>query len=139
MVCLHCIHLSLFKDFSELFERLTEEEQNEVNNCFNARGPRYFWPLFLQLACHLKLSIYHVSLTERLFSHTSSKVLVLHEPSNIEISKEKFQCLRPGRWLNDEVTLAEYAEQTSVILSFTRMSDYISVHDDDKYILFVGY
>jgi len=103
LVCLHCIHLSLFKDFSELFERLTVEEQNEVNNCFNARGPRYFWPLFLQLACHLKLSIYHVSLTERLFSHTSSKVLVLHEPSNIEISKEKFQCLRRGRWLNDEV------------------------------------
>ncbi|KAJ1297178.1 hypothetical protein BS78_01G357800 [Paspalum vaginatum] len=33
----------------------------------------------------------------------STKVLVLHEPSNIEISKEKFQCLRPGRWLNDEV------------------------------------
>ncbi|WVZ56898.1 hypothetical protein U9M48_007366 [Paspalum notatum var. saurae] len=33
----------------------------------------------------------------------SAKVLVLHEPSNIEISKEKFQCLRPGRWLNDEV------------------------------------
>jgi len=28
---------------------------------------------------------------------------VLHELSNIEISKEKFQCLRPGRWLNDEV------------------------------------
>nr|XP_034576906.1 putative ubiquitin-like-specific protease 1B isoform X3 [Setaria viridis] len=33
----------------------------------------------------------------------SSKVLVLHEPSNIEVSKEKFQCLIPGRWLNDEV------------------------------------
>ncbi|EER92289.1 hypothetical protein BDA96_01G399200 [Sorghum bicolor] len=33
----------------------------------------------------------------------SSKVLVLHEPSNIEISKEKFQCLRPRCWLNDEV------------------------------------
>ncbi|XP_066387959.1 putative ubiquitin-like-specific protease 1B isoform X1 [Miscanthus floridulus] len=33
----------------------------------------------------------------------SSKVLALHEPSNIEISKEKFQCLRPRCWLNDEV------------------------------------
>ncbi|KAF8721071.1 hypothetical protein HU200_023486 [Digitaria exilis] len=33
----------------------------------------------------------------------SSKVLVLHEPSNIEITKEKFQCLRPRCWLNDEV------------------------------------
>jgi len=34
---------------------------------------------------------------------SSSKVLVLHEPSNIEVSKEKFQCLRRGCWLNDEV------------------------------------
>ncbi|XP_062211235.1 putative ubiquitin-like-specific protease 1B [Phragmites australis] len=33
----------------------------------------------------------------------SSIVLVLHESSNIEISKEKFRCLRPGGWLNDEV------------------------------------
>ncbi|TVU47088.1 hypothetical protein EJB05_06668 [Eragrostis curvula] len=33
----------------------------------------------------------------------SSKVLVSHESSNIEISKEKFRCLRPGGWLNDEV------------------------------------
>ncbi|KAL6593864.1 hypothetical protein ACP70R_048765 [Stipagrostis hirtigluma subsp. patula] len=33
----------------------------------------------------------------------SSKVLVLHESSNIEVSKEKFRCLRPGGWLNDEV------------------------------------
>jgi hypothetical protein len=42
------------------------------------------------------------------FPHFSSKVLVLHEPSNIEISKEKFQCLRPRCWLNDEVILLLY-------------------------------
>ncbi|GJN31456.1 hypothetical protein PR202_gb19856 [Eleusine coracana subsp. coracana] len=36
-------------------------------------------------------------------SGPSNKVLVLHESSNIEISKEKFRCLRPGGWLNDEV------------------------------------
>jgi len=60
------------EDLSELFKRLTEEEENEVRDCFDAGGP-------------------------------SSKVLVLHQPSNIEVSKEKFQCLRRGRWLNDEV------------------------------------
>lgn len=36
-------------------------------------------------------------------SGSSSKVLVLHEPSNIEISREKIRCLRPHGWLNDEV------------------------------------
>ncbi|CAL4931077.1 unnamed protein product [Urochloa decumbens] len=59
------------EDLSELYKPLTVEEENEVRECFNARGP--------------------------------SKVLVLHESSNIEVSKEKFQCLRPGCWLNDEV------------------------------------
>nr|CAB3500850.1 unnamed protein product [Digitaria exilis] len=38
----------------------------------------------------------------------SSKVLVLHEPSNIEITKEKFQCLRPRCWLNDELAKNGY-------------------------------
>ncbi|KAJ3669520.1 hypothetical protein LUZ60_011470 [Juncus effusus] len=33
----------------------------------------------------------------------SRQVLVTHEPSNIEISREKLQCLRFGAWLNDEV------------------------------------
>ncbi|CAD6216717.1 unnamed protein product [Miscanthus lutarioriparius] len=33
----------------------------------------------------------------------SDKVIVIHEPSNIEITNEKFQCLRPRGWLNDEV------------------------------------
>lgn len=36
-------------------------------------------------------------------SGSSSKVLVLHESSNIEISREKIRCLRPHGWLNDEV------------------------------------
>lgn len=31
------------------------------------------------------------------------KVLVSHESSNIEITGEVLQCLRPGAWLNDEV------------------------------------
>ncbi|MED6144940.1 hypothetical protein PIB30_020236 [Stylosanthes scabra] len=37
------------------------------------------------------------------FSASRRKILVTHEESNIEISGEKFQCLRPGAWLNDEV------------------------------------
>ncbi|KAK2358282.1 Ulp1 peptidase [Trifolium repens] len=39
----------------------------------------------------------------RAFSANRKKVLVAHEKSNIEISGEKFQCLRPSGWLNDEV------------------------------------
>lgn len=31
------------------------------------------------------------------------KIVVIHTPSNIEITKEKLQCLRPRGWLNDEV------------------------------------
>nr|KYP58102.1 Ubiquitin-like-specific protease 1 [Cajanus cajan] len=37
------------------------------------------------------------------FSSNRWKILVNHEKSGIEISGEKFQCLRPGAWLNDEV------------------------------------
>ncbi|XP_057757002.1 ubiquitin-like-specific protease ESD4 isoform X1 [Arachis stenosperma] len=37
------------------------------------------------------------------FSANRRKILVTHDESNIEISGEKFQCLRPGAWLNDEV------------------------------------
>ncbi|KAL9260270.1 Ubiquitin-like-specific protease ESD4-like protein [Drosera capensis] len=33
----------------------------------------------------------------------SKKVLVTHEGSNIQITGELIQCLRPGAWLNDEV------------------------------------
>ncbi|XP_010228634.1 putative ubiquitin-like-specific protease 1B isoform X2 [Brachypodium distachyon] len=38
-----------------------------------------------------------------LYGYGSSEVLVLHESSNIEVSREKFRCLRPHGWLNDEV------------------------------------
>ena len=31
--------------------------------------------------------------------------MVTHENSNIEITGEVLQCLRPGKWLNDEVIL----------------------------------
>uniref|UniRef100_A0ACD5U5U8 Uncharacterized protein n=1 Tax=Avena sativa TaxID=4498 RepID=A0ACD5U5U8_AVESA len=33
----------------------------------------------------------------------SKDILVLHKPSNIEITREKLGCLRPRGWLNDEV------------------------------------
>ncbi|CAM0873139.1 unnamed protein product [Alopecurus aequalis] len=38
-----------------------------------------------------------------LYGSGSSEVLVLHESSNIEVTKEKIRCLRPHGWLNDEV------------------------------------
>ncbi|KAK7329442.1 hypothetical protein VNO77_23611 [Canavalia gladiata] len=37
------------------------------------------------------------------FKANRKKILVTHENSNIEITGEKFQCLGPGAWLNDEV------------------------------------
>ncbi|XP_019433453.1 PREDICTED: ubiquitin-like-specific protease ESD4 isoform X1 [Lupinus angustifolius] len=40
---------------------------------------------------------------ENAFSANRRRILVTHENSNIEISTEKLQCLRPGVWLNDEV------------------------------------
>ncbi|KAG6593970.1 Ubiquitin-like-specific protease ESD4, partial [Cucurbita argyrosperma subsp. sororia] len=40
---------------------------------------------------------------EAALSANRSKVLVTHENSNIEITAQALQCLRPGAWLNDEV------------------------------------
>ncbi|XP_024022610.1 ubiquitin-like-specific protease ESD4 [Morus notabilis] len=40
---------------------------------------------------------------KRAFSANRRKVLVAHENSNIEITGQLLQCLRPGAWLNDEV------------------------------------
>ncbi|XP_026655903.2 ubiquitin-like-specific protease ESD4 isoform X2 [Phoenix dactylifera] len=38
-----------------------------------------------------------------LHGRNSREVLVIHEPSNIEITREILQCLSCGAWLNDEV------------------------------------
>ncbi|XP_023549234.1 ubiquitin-like-specific protease ESD4 [Cucurbita pepo subsp. pepo] len=40
---------------------------------------------------------------ERALSTNRRRVLVTHENSNIEITGETLQCLRPAAWLNDEV------------------------------------
>ncbi|KHN14618.1 Ubiquitin-like-specific protease ESD4 [Glycine soja] len=40
---------------------------------------------------------------ERAFSANRWRILVTHKNSNIEITGEKFQCLRPAGWLNDEL------------------------------------
>ncbi|XP_062175471.1 ubiquitin-like-specific protease ESD4 isoform X3 [Alnus glutinosa] len=40
---------------------------------------------------------------EHAFKSNRRQVLVTHENSNIEITGEFLQCLRPGAWLNDEV------------------------------------
>ncbi|RLN35518.1 sentrin-specific protease 1-like isoform X1 [Panicum miliaceum] len=34
----------------------------------------------------------------------SNEIIVMHVPSNTEITKEKLECLRPRGWLNDELT-----------------------------------
>lgn len=55
--------------------------------------------------CFVPLSAEEVAeVTSKLLSKSNrGKVLVSHEISNIDITWEKFQCLRPGGWLNDEV------------------------------------
>ncbi|XP_045786861.1 ubiquitin-like-specific protease ESD4 [Trifolium pratense] len=55
------------------------------------------WEPFVPLTKEEKVEV------ARAFSADRKKVLVAHEKSNIEISGEKFQCLRPSGWLNDEV------------------------------------
>ncbi|GAU11170.1 hypothetical protein TSUD_197940 [Trifolium subterraneum] len=55
------------------------------------------WEPFVPLTKEEKVEV------ARAFSANRKKVLVAHEQSNIEISSEKFQCLRPSGWLNDEV------------------------------------
>ncbi|MCH99207.1 ubiquitin-like-specific protease ESD4-like, partial [Trifolium medium] len=55
------------------------------------------WEPFVPLTKEEKVEV------ARAFSANRKKVLVAHEKSNIEISAEKFQCLRPSGWLNDEV------------------------------------
>ncbi|CAL0301611.1 unnamed protein product [Lupinus luteus] len=44
-----------------------------------------------------------ISEVEKALYAKRKKILVTHENSNIEINAEKFQCLRQGAWLNDEV------------------------------------
>jgi len=42
--------------------------------------------------------------------------MVIHEPSNIEITNEKLQCLRPRGWLNDEVNILSIPFSSEIIL-----------------------
>ncbi|XP_009598752.1 ubiquitin-like-specific protease ESD4 isoform X1 [Nicotiana tabacum] len=53
---------------------------------------------FVQLDKEEKAEVSHA-----LSNYSRSKVLVTHENSNIDITGEILQCLRPRAWLNDEV------------------------------------
>lgn len=46
------------------------------------------------------------------------RVLVTHENSNIEITGELLQCLRPGAWLNDEVTTVNMSDVGGFYIMF---------------------
>ncbi|KAE9609598.1 hypothetical protein Lal_00006733 [Lupinus albus] len=53
--------------------------------------------LFVPLTKEEKAEVAHAFCVKR------KEALVTHEKSNIEISVDKFRCLMPGAWLNDEV------------------------------------
>ncbi|KAG1326251.1 ubiquitin-like-specific protease ESD4 [Cocos nucifera] len=53
---------------------------------------------FIPLTDEEEEDVYHA-----LHGRNSREVLVIHEPSNIEITREVLQCLSCGAWLNDEV------------------------------------
>ncbi|XP_068658885.1 ubiquitin-like-specific protease ESD4 [Aristolochia californica] len=76
--------LSAFKLF---FKRPTEEAKEDVTRDL-------FTPLTEQE---------EDDVSRALRGSNSFELLVTHESSNIEITREKMQCLRPGAWLNDEV------------------------------------
>ncbi|KAJ3683714.1 hypothetical protein LUZ60_013941 [Juncus effusus] len=66
-----------------------EEEEDQEENLYE---------LFFPLTGEDEEAVY-----DALYGRDSGKVLVTHENSNIEISKQIIRCLRPGGWLNDEV------------------------------------
>ncbi|XP_068661555.1 ubiquitin-like-specific protease ESD4 isoform X2 [Aristolochia californica] len=76
--------LSAFKLFSK---RPVEEAKEDVTR-------ELFTPLTEQEEDYVSCA---------LDGYNSRELLVTHESSNIEITREKMQCLRPGAWLNDEV------------------------------------
>ncbi|KAK6122612.1 hypothetical protein DH2020_043648 [Rehmannia glutinosa] len=54
--------------------------------------------------CFVPLTEEDEALVDHALSNSNRrKVLVIHENSNIDITGEKLQCLRPGAWLNDEL------------------------------------
>ncbi|KAL3634582.1 hypothetical protein CASFOL_021636 [Castilleja foliolosa] len=54
--------------------------------------------------CFVPLTQEEEALVARALNNSNRrKVLVSHDNSNIDISGENLQCLRPGAWLNDEV------------------------------------
>jgi len=57
-------------------------------------------PLLLDIVGAVK---WHSEFLISSLTSCSNEIIVMHEPSNTEITKEKLECLRPRGWLNDEV------------------------------------
>ncbi|KAK7335340.1 hypothetical protein VNO80_27119 [Phaseolus coccineus] len=67
--------------------------------CYDLQEPEVLQEPFVALSSEEEDEV------ERAFSANQWTILVTHENSNIEITGEKFWCLRSTRWLNDEVNL----------------------------------
>ncbi|KAK3128011.1 hypothetical protein QOZ80_7AG0581430 [Eleusine coracana subsp. coracana] len=83
-------------DLFEIFEPLTDKEELEVNAALHDTSlSEIFEPLTDKEEIEVDAVLHDTS--------HSNEIIVMHEPSNIEVTKEKLQCLRPRGWLNDEV------------------------------------
>lgn len=95
----------LLQDFNDIFLPLTEEEEKDVSYALNGRNRYLLWIRNSMKSLLCCVEIYLFSLNEVLFGFCSREVLVAHEASNIEITRELLQCLSCNGWLNDEVII----------------------------------
>ncbi|KAG7996032.1 hypothetical protein I3843_01G139200 [Carya illinoinensis] len=102
--------VSAFKKLLEFTERRTPKLRNlnfeielheERRSMFQQLRPAKKPVEDLPREPFLPLTEEEEAMVERAFN--STRRLVTHENSNIEITGEILQCLRPGAWLNDEV------------------------------------
>lgn len=82
----------------EPFVPLTKEEAADIARALS-NSNRY--TLMLSFIFPVKANCWRCNLVGLCFYRR--KVFVNHENSNIQITGELLQCLRPGEWLNDEV------------------------------------
>ena len=76
-----------------------EEEEEEVHQALNGAN-RYpvDW-----------IEVYNLEILRLTFNFCHRhQVLVQHERSNIDLTRAAIQCLKPGAWLNDDVSFTSF-------------------------------
>ncbi|KAL5198100.1 hypothetical protein ABZP36_001612 [Zizania latifolia] len=98
--------------YNEVFARMNSRHDGRLESIATDRKLERLWKAVPADRSKEDLSELFTPLTNEeesevnsiLYGHShSKKIIVMHVPSNIEITKEKFWCLRTRGWLNDEV------------------------------------